>query len=293
MSRRFLFIINPKAGTGGKTSIAKTIQHWLETNKINGEVVFTEYAGHAIEIASRSKEETIVVAVGGDGTVNEVCRGLMQSRQTLGIIPCGSGNGLARHLEIPLNMESSLQNLLNGPSLALDVLNVNGHISVNVSGIGFDAAVAESFAEGKGRGLKNYIKIMLKLYHSFPEFQIIKQDKRISAWMISICNSSQYGNDAFISPTSKTDDGTFELAFLRKPRIIDIPYLAYRMMCKKITDSQYYACVSAKRYELELQESQPLHVDGEYIGREQHLVVEILEPIRVIAGGGTKKIDSV
>ena len=152
-----IFIVNPISGRNRKTRMISSLK------KAGYKVVCTQYAGHAEQIA-REAQERVIVAVGGDGTVNEVARGLFGTGKTLGIIPCGSGDGLARHLGISHYFNKALETLLKGKVSHLDAGTINGRMFFSVCGVGFDAVVSERFAKCGRRGLSSYISEGLKTW---------------------------------------------------------------------------------------------------------------------------------
>ncbi len=166
-----LFIINKYSGGGYRPEVEGRIIEQCEKLNIESTIEFTQSRGHATELAKSAVDQKLdyVFAVGGDGTVNEVARGLLGSRVAMGILPKGSGNGLARHLTIPMSFRKSLEILSFHREQMIDTLSVNGKLSVNVSGIGFDGHVAGLFANKAKRGLVGYAKLVLK---EFMDFQI-------------------------------------------------------------------------------------------------------------------------
>ena len=155
-----LFIINPISGKGKKRKIAKVLQ------AKGYKILFTEYAGHAEKLA-REATEDIVVAVGGDGTVNEVARGLIGSNKALGISPCGSGDGLARCLGLSHNINKAIKTIEQGTQRVMDTAEINGRPFFSVCGVGFDAVVSERFAKSGKRGVANSIQLGLNTWHNY------------------------------------------------------------------------------------------------------------------------------
>ena len=192
-----LFIVNPIAGNGHKSQITKK----LIDSGYN--VVFTEYPGHA-EILARETDAQKVIAVGGDGTVNDVARGIMGTTKALGIIPCGSGDGLALHLGIPHNFSKALKIILNGKTGRLDAAKLNDKIFFSVCGTGFDALISEKFAKSGKRGLANYIEQAVRTWKGYtPERYTVNIDGtkwNTEAVFITIGNSNQWGNGAKLLP---------------------------------------------------------------------------------------------
>ena len=199
-----LFIVNPISGTTDKKRIVALIPKYLSDERFDVHVAYTDHSGHAAELASEAVADgtDVVVAVGGDGTVNEVARSLVHSRTALGIIPCGSGNGLARHLYIPMNPEGAMQVLADCQIKSLDYGIINGTPFFCTCGVGFDAFVSSKFAKSGRRGLLTYIENTLKEGLKYQpdtyEMEIDGEKKQFKAFLIACANASQYGNDALI-----------------------------------------------------------------------------------------------
>lgn len=269
-NKSILFIINPKAGIKKKLNLDLLIQNWADEHELLIEIKNTEYVNHAYQISklATSQKYSLVAGVGGDGTINEIARGLIDSRIPLGIIPMGSGNGLARHLKIPLKLNESLNNLISGVEEPLDIMQINEKLSINVSGIGFDAQVAHKFAQMNGRGFKNYLKAVIYEYYQSEEFVVEIIDKheqktKVISWLVSICNASQFGNQATIAAGAMCNDGLIDFIFLRKPKLYQIPKLAYQIFTKKLHHSLLIFTLRTKELILKFEGQQPLHVDGE------------------------------
>ena len=215
MKRNITFIINPVSGTGNKQELPAMIERVLASAAINYEIIFTKYAGHAEEIATEKAKSgvDIVVAVGGDGTVNEVGRALVDTSTALGIIPCGSGNGLARHLGISLIPKKAIELLIDAVPSIIDYGKINNEILFFCScGVGFDALVSLKFSQANRRGLMSYCNIALRENFNYkPETYHLITDEGAElidkAFVIACGNAAQYGNDAFIAPHASIQDG--------------------------------------------------------------------------------------
>lgn len=277
MSKIF-FIINPKAG-GGKKYIRDIIEKKIIEN--GSKFQYTEYPGHAFIISKeKSEKNEIIVAVGGDGTVNETARGLIGSNCCLGIIPIGSGNGLARSFNIPTDISKAFEILKNGNKVTLDYIKINGNHSFNVSGAGFDALVAHKFASSNKRGFFSYIKIILKEFRKNRKLKIeytLGENKlKEEVFLFSLANSSQFGNNAHIAPLAKTNDGLLDLAILKPFPLIAIPRLVIRLFLKKIHKSKYYFGVQTKSLEILNEGEIFFHCDGEPVVFSGNIKAEII-----------------
>ena len=211
--QHILFIINPISGTGNKDEVPQLISKHLDQERFSHEVRFTEYAGHAAEIARQSAEAgiDIVVAVGGDGTINEVARSLVHTQTALGIIPCGSGNGLARHLCIPMDTVKAIELINQCQIESFDYGVINGLPFFCTCGMGFDAFISLKFAEAGKRGPITYVENVLKegLKYQPETYEIVDENGTVyhKAFLIACANASQYGNNAYIAPGATMRDG--------------------------------------------------------------------------------------
>lgn len=275
-----LFIINPISGNSRKQKIAKRLLHK------GYKVVFTEYAGHA-ETLARGATERTVVAVGGDGTVNEVARGLIGTNKVLGIIPCGSGDGLARHLGLSHNIDRAIKTIERGQSKDMDAAEVNGRLFFSVCGVGFDAVVSERFAKRGKRGLANYIKQGLSTWRNYtPENYTIEIDGvalQTDALFITVGNSDQWGNGAKITPLANCCDGVLDVSIVEKFGLFEMPLLAYRLMMGTLYKSRKVHCYKGKEIRIIRQTEGVAHADGDWYSEEATLDIKILpSAIKVI-----------
>lgn len=268
-----LFIINP---ISGKSRKQKIVEKLLAKGY---KVAFTEYAGHAEQLA-REATERVVVAVGGDGTVNEVARGLVGSDKALGIIPCGSGDGLARHLGLSHNIDKAIAAIERGECKSMDAAEVNGRLFFSVCGVGFDAVVSERFAKSGKRGLKNYIKQGLMTWKDYaPEEYIIEIDgERVvkKALFITVGNSNQWGNGAKITPLAEYNDGILDITIVDKFGALELPWLSYRLMMGSLYKSQQVHCYRGKEIKIIRKSEGPAHADGDWFLTSNTLDIKVL-----------------
>ncbi len=269
-NKKVLFIINKYAGTGYQSSVEGRIISYCNAANIEATIEFTQGRKHATELAQQaalSKVFDIVFAVGGDGTVNEVAQGILHTKQTMGIIPNGSGNGLARHLGISMNFQKSLSLINHHSIVAMDSFLINERLSVNVSGIGFDGHVASLFAKGGKRGLIGYTKFVLKEFFSFNEFKVEadvdNSTYKKTAFVIAFANSSQFGNNARISPHASVCDGWLDVCFIRKVPMTHAINFVQKMFIGKIDKTSWVEIVKGKNMKLSFDQPMPFHVDGE------------------------------
>lgn len=268
-----LFIINPISGKGKKKRLAEKLL------AKGYKVVYTEYAGHAEKLA-REATDDVVVAVGGDGTVNEVARGLVGSEKALGIIPCGSGDGLARHLGISHNVNRALKIIKKGEKKSMDAAEINGRLFFSVCGVGFDAVVSERFAKCGKRGLSNYIKQGLKTWKNYkPERYTVEIDGesfQTDALFITIGNSNQWGNGAKITPLADCCDGILDITIVDKFGALELPWLACRLMTGSAHKSHRVHCYKGKNIKITRVNEGPAHADGDWFTTSNTLDIKIL-----------------
>lgn len=269
INKKILFIVNPISGSGLGKTLGEKLKAIYQYRTISYDIVYSEYAGHACEIAERAKnngEYTHIVAAGGDGTVNEVASTLLGTDIIFGIVSLGSGNGFARHLGYSANNIEALHQILTDKDEYIDVLEINGKYSFNVSGIGFDAAVAHEFARGSSRGLTNYVDAILKLFFFYKErkYRITYDGKTIekSAFILSIANTSQYGNNAVIAPLASVKDGYMDICILKKPNIFSYGKLLYYLVSHRLNTLSFYDEIQCKEAVIEGAINET-HIDGE------------------------------
>ena len=279
--RSILFIINPKSGTDRKIYIRQSIGRNIDTNKYTYQVRYTEYAGHAEVIAREAAEAgiDIAVAVGGDGTVNEVARALIPTNTALGIIPCGSGNGLARHLQLPMDPEGAISMINAGNIKDLDYGTMNGLPFFCTCGMGFDAFVSMKFANSGKRGLISYIENTLRetLTYKPDTYTLRFDDQQVQqrAFVIACANASQYGNNAFIAPSASMSDGLMDITVLEPFTAIEAPQLALQLFNGTLGTNSRVKTFKAKKVSITRMGDDPVHVDGDPLNTGKSIEVEI------------------
>ncbi len=281
MKKRILFIINPISGTRKKDQFLDQIITAFPEEDFIIRAEYTTYAGHAPLLARKALNlgYDIVVACGGDGTINEVGSELIGSDTALGIIPFGSGNGLARHLKIPLKSGAALEVIKSGKITSIDTGKINDRPFIGIAGIGFDAHIGKKFANYGKRGFFTYLKLVLKEYKNFKEKTVVIKRKgskeTLKAMMITIANSSQFGNNAVIAPNAQLDDGRLKLCIVRKFPLYKAPRIAWLMLNRKIHRSEYLDIVSIKKATI-TQPKKIAHLDGEPLKMGKKIKVRVL-----------------
>ncbi len=285
-----LFIINPISGGKTKLDLPALIAQHIDKEKYNATCTFTGHVGHATELASAEaiKDFDIVVAVGGDGTINEVASQLVHSDKILAVIPFGSGNGLARFLNIPLKPKKAIELINSGKFQTIDTAELNGRRFFNVAGMGFDAHLSAVFAGNDKRGLTSYVELGFKevanykAQHYRIEIDGKKYDKK--AFAISIANSAQYGNNVYISPKSSATDGYLDVCIIHPIALVKLPLLAYQMITAKTHKSSLVKIIRGKHIKIERECAGAVHLDGEPITLDKALEINIIpSSLKIIA----------
>lgn len=269
LSMRILFIVNPISGVGAGKKLPKKIKELPEYRDIIYDIRFTEYAGHAREIVEEARKKggyTHIVAVGGDGTVNEVGTSLYGSDIAFGIVSLGSGNGFARHLGYSVSMKKALHQILSNAYAKVDMLEINGTYSLNVSGAGFDAEVAHEFNRFRVRGVVSYIYAGIKMWFRYPEktYKITYDGKVITdkCFILSFANSSQYGNNASIAPHASLTDGLMDICLLKRPKPWGVVPFLFCLMNAGIDKLSYFREIQCKEALIEGNIAK-VHIDGD------------------------------
>ena len=279
---KILFVVNPISGGRNKNGFDALVNKHLDKSKYEPIIRYTERAEHASEITKQGVAENIkkIIAVGGDGTVNEVAKMLMNIDAALGIIPFGSGNGLARHLGIPVDPAKAVKHL-NTASIQLnDAGIINGLPFFCTSGMGFDAHIGKIFATLKGRGFMGYIKAVLKEFATYKEqtykLTISGKTKEHKAFLITFANASQYGNNAYIAPQADIKDGLLDICILKPFPVYSMPGLSLRVFNKTANHSKFMETTTAKSISIVREKEGPIHLDGEPYELGKEITVEIV-----------------
>ncbi|RUA37883.1 MAG: diacylglycerol kinase family lipid kinase [Bacteroidetes bacterium] len=282
--KKLLFIINPKSGNNDKSTLEKQISRVCDKNKKEYTLFYTTGKNDQEKIKEKQAEyqADTLVACGGDGTVNMVAQLLLNSQMQLGIIPLGSANGLAYELEIEDDIRESLELLMNGNSISMDVIQINDNfICLHLSDLGFNAQMIKDFEESGERGMLSYAKSFFGslMEKKTNEFRIAFNgtEKTVKAEMIVLANASSYGTGAVINPGSKLDDGTFELVVFKPIPLKDLFSLTLESFLGDIKNSPYVEIYKVEKAEIYCQEPELLQVDGELKGENKEIKAEILK----------------
>lgn len=276
-----LFIINPIAGTQSKKDIPSLIERKLNREQFDYEICFTERANHAIEIAQKAIKTNydLVIAVGGDGTVNEVATGLVGSNVALGIIPMGSGNGLARHLQIPMNTSKAISSLHKFQIVEIDTGRINGQLFLCTMGVGLDAKVSHDFSKEKKRGFFTYSKVAMKNFMKMVEsswkIEVDGNSEMVKGLLLTIANANQYGNNVFIAPKAQIQDGEFDVCVLKSFSFFNIPLILRDLFNKTLHRNRFYTLRKGKQILIHNEGEIAAHFDGEPIVLNGNVKIEI------------------
>jgi len=280
-SNKVLFIINKFSGTGYSSSLEEAVITRCKKLNLECTIEFTRERGHGVILAKSAADQQfkMVFAVGGDGTVNEVAQGLLHTNIPLGIIPNGSGNGLARHLQIPLKTKDALHLLACERVVAIDTFSINDQLSVNVSGIGFDGHIAGLFGKDGKRGLLRYVQLVVTHFRKFDKFEceLTIDGKTITEFpfIVSIANSSQFGNNATISPKASLCDQQLDICLVKKMSVFQGLIFARKLFNKTLRESNTISIYRAGKIAVTTKKDIPYHIDGEAAGLDRQFAINV------------------
>ncbi len=281
LKKNILFVINPISGGKNKLNFAEKVYKYLDMNLFEPTFEFTQWHGHGIELASKAVSDgfDIIVAVGGDGTINEIASVVEGTELLMGIVPFGSGNGLARALNIPMNEIKAIKRLNNLHFQAIDSGRLNDRKFFNIAGIGFDALISARFAENVKRGFWGYLKTIIYEISSYKtqHYKIEIDGKLIEreAFMVSIANSSQFGNNAHIAPFALLNDGFLDICIVKPFPPYQAFFLGFRMFTKSTHKCKWVEILKASHLKIYRECSAPVHLDGEPIEMATELNISI------------------
>ena len=284
------FIINPISGIGKQKGIEDVIKRYLV---FSYDIVYTKKCGDATILSKKAikDKKDIVIAVGGDGTVSECSKALIGSNVAIGVIPCGSGNGFAYHIGMKRDIKKAILQLNISTLKTIDSCTANDERFVNVSGIGFDAHIANLFANNKKRGLFNYLKLIIKELSYQPEYYKIEYNntkKEVKAYLIAFANTSQYGNDFEISPFAKLDDGLIDFVIVKVFSKWKIPFFLLKVAKGKVHLSKNVEIIKSKEMSIE-SKNRLVHLDGEPKELKSPIIVKVKpRTLKIFSPNGKK-----
>ena len=295
--KKIVFLVNPNSGVNHsrKALLKDYAAQVLDAEKYTWEIIFSKSAGHLFELSKSAAENgaDIIVAVGGDGTVNQVAKGMFGSSSVLGLVPAGSGNGLAHHLNIPVDIPASLEVINKAEEKIIDTCSVNGELFVSIAGVGFDALVAKKFAETKRRGFLSYLNIVTNEYTWYrPRKYKLNIDGKIykrEALFVSFANTNQFGYNTIISPDASIEDGLIDVCIMKKVPLLLAPGIIGLLLTRKIDSSGYVEIIRAKEVSFTRRKNRPVNIDGEPVKLTPELTVNVNPAsLRVLVPGSAK-----
>ncbi len=290
MKRKALFIINPVSGGKKKDNVPALIEKNLDKSIFDYNIVFSDSAGHAHIIAKEAIANfDLVVAVGGDGTMNEIASAITGSDTVMGILPYGSGNGLARFLDIPMDIEQAIKSLNAWHVEVIDAMKANDNWFFNMAGMGFDAHIAEVFSHDEKRGFITYIRSCFREISNYKpvtyNITIDGKEYRREAFMLSFANSSQYGNNAHVSPDASVQDGLVDVCVIKAFPVWRLVEMGIRMLTKTADRSKYVEIIRGKKVIINREKPGPLHLDGEPLIAGTKVEINVVpSSLKILAG---------
>ena len=280
MSQKVAFVINPNAGVKKKINVIEFIKTHFSKNTPYDLIVWKNKDDfESVKQQIVSGNYSIVVACGGDGTVNQVASVVAQTNMALGIFPLGSGNGLARSNRISLDLKQALKIIERGHIKQIDGATVNGFPFFCTAGIGFDAHIANEFAASTKRGFVTYFKTTVKEFFSYsPSLYKITIDGKIietKAFLITIANAGQWGNDVYIAPEAELNDGILNVSILKPFSNFAVPMIGIKLFSKKIHTSISLQSEKGTHIDIEFNGELPVHFDGEPITAKDKLSIRV------------------
>lgn len=280
---RLLAIVNPISGRTSNARVRESILGNIDTTKYEVAIEMTQRPGHATELAAKAVEDgvEVVVAVGGDGTVNEVAKALVGTSTALGIIPCGSGNGLARHLHIPMDIRKAVQVINEGETIAIDSLKVNGIPCFCTMGVGYDAKVCEAYSKESTRGFVTYARKFIEGWFTYePQEYIIETEHNVinrKAVAIICANANQWGNDFHVAPKASLTDGLIDVTIIHPISFINAIPMPAQILGYSFDKNPDVETFKAKTIMIKRRTTDAIHVDGEPMHVGKDVRVEIKE----------------
>ncbi len=277
--KRIWFILNPNSGTG-KPQELETMIHLGLPKSIHVEFRKTERAGHAVELTKEAVAAgaDAVVAIGGDGTVNEIGGALVNTNTALGVLPSGSGNGFARHLGIPMKMVDAIECIRRFNVQIIDTASINGTPFMATAGLGFDAHVGWKFANFGKRGFLSYMKVTTLSFFSFKpkKYKLIIDgvERETEAFIINFANAGQYGNNAWIAPHASISDGKLDVCILKSFPALQVPGIVFKLFSKTLDQSKYYEVITAE--EIRVIDPAIYHMDGEPSKADSDILIKVV-----------------
>ncbi|MBK6965382.1 MAG: diacylglycerol kinase family lipid kinase [Bacteroidales bacterium] len=281
--KRVLFIVNPVSGVNQsrKSTLADVVAERFDPELFECEIRLSESAIHVQELSKEAAAAgvDIIVAVGGDGTLNQVVKGMIGSQATLALVPAGSGNGLARHLGVPIDVEQSIKLIVEGKTQLIDTVNLNDNLFVSIAGVGFDALVAKRFSQVTRRGFFSYFKIVTNEYTYYRprKYRMEIDGKKVirQALFVSFANTNQFGYNTIISPEAKIDDGLVDVCIVKKVPLFYAPKVVGLLLVRRIDSSGFVEIIRARNIKLTRNKNRVVNIDGEPVKLTKDLEISV------------------
>jgi len=280
--RKVAFVYNPISGSRRLIPVIPIIERFINRDLYDYSILTTDHKGHATELASQyaAQKYDAVIAVGGDGTVNEVGCGVVGTDTALGIIPCGSGNGLARHLGIPMDPFKAVKWLNKSIFTDIDYGLINGRPFFCTCGVGFDATVSETFSNAGSRGVLTYMESILLEIATYKD-QLYKlsfddSSETFESFIVTCANADQWGNNAYIAPTASMQDGMMDVVVIHPFTPFDAPLLAFQLFNRQLDKNPKVTIRKCRRLTITRQNDGPAHYDGDPIQLGKEINIEMV-----------------
>lgn len=292
--QKILFIINPASGSSlqRKETVSKIIGTHIDRSIFDPEIIHSTDSDHVLELSANAVRNgtNVVVAVGGDGSINLAARSLIGTDVMLGIIPVGSGNGLAHHLHIPINVIKAVEIINRRKSILMDTVNINDKVFFSIAGVGFDALIAKKYARSEMRGFLPYFRLVTENYPLYkPKKYVLNIDgNEITrrALFVAFANAGQFGYNTIIAPNAKVDDGLIDLCIVRKVPLIKAPLVVHQLFNSTIDQSAYIEVIKARQVVVRRKKNRRINCDGESLKLKRKLIIEVNpKSLRVIVPG--------
>lgn len=283
--KKIVFIVNPRAGIGYYKKVVRLLRKQLNLDLYEYQLQLTRYRGHGHILATEAAKNNvdIVIAVGGDGTINEIARALVGKNVILGFIPTGSGNGLAHHLRVPTRISKSIKIINDCSTREIDTININGETCISIAGMGFDGLVAELFDRSSRRGFFPYVYHVMNSFSSYKQQTYYVEEKgkekqEHTVMLVSIANSSQWGFNVKVSPEASMEDGCADICLMKKPNFFTLPFSTTALLTgnlhKDKRDMHIYRLSECTIYTKD-EIPQPFHIDGDPVERQTKLEIKV------------------
>lgn len=282
VKRKIVFVYNPISGNRRLIPVLPIIERFINKDLYDYSIITTNHKGHATQVAQEYSRRgyDAVIAVGGDGTVNEVGRGLIGTGTALGIIPCGSGNGLARHLGIPMDPFKAVKWLDKSIFTGIDYGTINGNPFFCTCGVGFDAKVSDTFSKAGTRGVLTYMESILKEIATYKDklykLSFDNSSEAFECFIVTCANADQWGNNAFIAPTASLQDGLMDVVVIRPFTPLDAPLLAFQLFNRQLDRNEKVTIRKCRQLTITRQEDGPAHFDGDPIMLGKEINIEMV-----------------